>query len=64
MVPSLSISLRRPSPGNKKAAQLFSANRFSVTRQLRYSMDKTRRALDLCLFINGLPIATFELKTA
>ncbi|MDC4204386.1 MAG: type I restriction endonuclease [Candidatus Manganitrophus sp.] len=53
-----------PSPGNKKAAQLFSANRFSVTRQLRYSMDKTRRALDLCLFINGLPIATFELKNS
>jgi type I restriction enzyme R subunit len=27
-------------------------------------MDETRRALDLCLFINGLPIATFELKNS
>ncbi|HDH27800.1 MAG TPA: type I restriction endonuclease subunit R [Euryarchaeota archaeon] len=53
-----------PSPGNDKAAKLFAANRFSVTRQLRYSLDETRRALDLCLFINGLPIATFELKNS
>ena len=27
-------------------------------------MDETRRALDVCLFINGLPIATFELKNS
>jgi type I restriction enzyme, R subunit len=53
-----------PSPGNDKAAELFAKNRFSVTRQLRYSMDETKRALDLCLFINGLPIATFELKNS
>jgi type I restriction enzyme R subunit len=26
--------------------------------------EETRRALDLCLFINGLPIATFELKNS
>jgi type I restriction enzyme R subunit len=51
-----------PSPGNTKAKQLHALNRFSITRQLRYSTDETRRALDLCLFINGLPIATFELK--
>jgi len=53
-----------PSTGNEKAAALFALNRFSVTRQLRYSLDETRRALDLCLFINGLPIATFELKNS
>jgi type I restriction enzyme, R subunit len=53
-----------PSPGNDKTALLFAANRFSVTRQLRYSLDETRRALDLCLFINGLPITTFELKNS
>ena len=33
-----------------------------MTRQLRYSRDEAQLALDLCLFINGLPIATFELK--
>jgi type I restriction enzyme, R subunit len=37
-------------------------NLFSITRQLRYSKDETHLALDLCIFINGLPIATFELK--
>src|SRR5262249_21907655 len=53
-----------PSPGNARAEKLHGENRFSMTRQLAYSMDDTRRALDLCLFINGLPIATFELKNS
>jgi type I restriction enzyme R subunit len=53
-----------PSEGNAKAAALHAQNRFSITRQLAYSTDETRRALDLCLFINGLPIATFELKNS
>jgi type I restriction enzyme R subunit len=53
-----------PSPGNAKAAERFAANRFSVTRQLRYSRDDTANALDLALFINGLPIVTFELKNS
>jgi type I restriction enzyme R subunit len=53
-----------PSPGNAKAADRYAANRFSVTRQLRYSRDETQRALDLGLFINGLPVATFELKNS
>jgi type I restriction enzyme R subunit len=53
-----------PTPGNTKAEQLFSQNRFSVTRQLRYSRDETQLALDAGLFINGLPVATFELKNS
>jgi type I restriction enzyme R subunit len=53
-----------PTPGNIKAAERFARNRFSVTRQLRYSRDETANALDLALFINGLPIATFELKNS
>ena len=53
-----------PSPGNARAEKLHAQNRFSITRQLAYSMDETRRALDLGLFINGLPIATFELKNS
>lgn len=43
-----------PSPGNDKAAERFACNRFSVTRQLAYSRDETRRALDLGLFINEI----------
>ncbi len=53
-----------PSPGNSKATALHAQNRFSITRQLAYSTDETRRALDLGLFINGLPVATFELKNS
>jgi type I restriction enzyme R subunit len=40
----------------------FAQNRFSVTRQLRYSIDNPREEIDLVLFINGLPIVTMELK--
>jgi type I restriction enzyme R subunit len=53
-----------PSPGNEKAAERYACNRFSVTRQLRYSRDEMQRALDMALFINGLPVATFELKNS
>jgi type I restriction enzyme R subunit len=60
----LTLFYGTPSPGNDKAAGLYAQNRFSVTRQLQYSRDETRRALDLCLFINGLPVATFELKNS
>ena len=53
-----------PSEQNLTAREQYSRNRFSVTRQLRYSRDNTQLALDLCLFINGLPVATFELKNS
>lgn len=51
-----------PTPCNQKAAERFASNIFSVTRQLRYSRNETALSLDLAVFINGLPIATFELK--
>ena len=51
-----------PSEKNVKAKALFEQNIFSVTRQLQYSKDATRLALDLCIFINGLPVITCELK--
>ena len=51
-----------PSAGNAQAQQRFAQNRFTVVRQLRYSRDETQRALDIALFINGLPVFTFELK--
>lgn len=51
-----------PSEKNIKAKALFEQNIFSVTRQLQYSKDATRLALDLCIFINGLPVITCELK--
>ena len=51
-----------PSPGNERARERFEQNRFTVTRQLRYSRDEAQRALDIVLFVNGLPVVTFELK--
>lgn len=51
-----------PTENNAKSKELFGKNIFSVTRQLRYSMDATKLALDMCIFINGLPVITFELK--
>ncbi len=53
-----------PSPGNEAATERYAQNRFSVVRQLRYSRDETQLALDVGLFINGLPVATFELKNS
>jgi type I restriction enzyme R subunit len=61
---SLDLFYGTPSPGNPAAAERYARNRFSVTRQLRYSRDETQRALDLGLFVNGLPVATFELKNS
>lgn len=51
-----------PSENNTKAKEMFDKNIFSVTRQLMYSNDATKLALDMCVFINGLPVITFELK--
>jgi len=52
-----------PTPGNAAAADAFGKNIFSVTRQVRYSNDSGNE-LDLGVFINGLPVLTFELKNS
>ena len=51
-----------PTPGNTQAEERYRQNRFSVTRQLRYSTSNQQLSLDIGLFVNGLPIATVELK--
>lgn len=53
-----------PTPGNAAATEAFGKNLFSVTRQVRYSNDESQRALDMAIFINGLPVLTFELKNS
>lgn len=60
--PSEDVFYVRPSPGNETAAKLYAQNIFSVTRQLQYSRQNPLLALDVCLFLNGLPIVTMELK--
>jgi type I restriction enzyme R subunit len=59
---NLIMFYQTPSAKNQTAKAMFDKNIFSVTRQLMYSRDYTKLALDLCLFINGLPIITCELK--
>ncbi len=40
----------------------FEKNEFSVIRQVRYNLENTREEIDMVVFINGLAIATLELK--
>tara|TARA_R110002020_G_scaffold404266_2_gene614333 strand:- start:568 stop:3618 length:3051 start_codon:yes stop_codon:yes gene_type:complete len=40
----------------------FNKNRFSISRQVRYNPENLREELDMVVFINGLPMATLELK--
>ena len=61
---NISLFYATPSAGNQRARELHALNRFSITRQLHYSNRNTHLALDLALFINGLPVATFELKNS
>ena len=53
-----------PSPATRWPSSATPEPLLSVTRQLRYSRDETQLALDLCMFINGLPVVTFELKNS
>jgi type I restriction enzyme R subunit len=60
---NLTLYYKQPaSQLNPETIQRYNADRFSITRQLRYSDDNTKLALDLAIFINGLPLITFELK--
>jgi len=47
---------------NEDILARFAANRLRVVRQVRYSLHN-ENCIDLVLFLNGLPVATVELKT-
>lgn len=46
---------------NQTAKKLYDANIFSVTRQVNYSPNNNK-SLDMVIFINGLPVISFEIK--
>ncbi|MBU4219636.1 MAG: DEAD/DEAH box helicase family protein [Actinobacteria bacterium] len=46
---------------NPETRRLYDANRLTITRQLRYS-DRHGNTLDVVLGMNGIPVATIELK--
>ncbi len=47
---------------NPDILERYAANRLRVVRQVRYSLH-CENSIDLVLFLNGLPVATVELKT-
>ena len=47
---------------SKSVKELFDKNEFSVTRQIRYNIDNPREEIDMVVFVNGLGLATLELK--
>ena len=46
---------------NPESKRLYEANRLTVTRQVHYS-TKNENSIDLVLSLNGIPVATAELK--
>jgi type I restriction enzyme R subunit len=47
---------------NPEILTKYGANRLRVVRQVRYSL-RNENAIDLVLFLNGIPVATCELKS-
>ena len=64
LIPGIRFSLCffKPASGlNASLVSHYEANILSVIRQLRYS-QRSENAIDVALFVNGLPVATAELK--
>jgi type I restriction enzyme R subunit len=58
----IDLAYFRPASGlNPDLEAKYAANRLTTIRQLHYAPDHAN-ALDLVLFVNGLPVATAELK--
>lgn len=59
----MSLAQFKPAMGmNTDIVTRYNANRLRVVRQLRYSLAN-ENCIDLVLFLNGIPVATVELKT-
>lgn len=59
----LKLAQFKPSFGlNPDILTRYAANRLRVVRQVRYSLCN-ENAIDLVLFLNGIPVATVELKS-
>ena len=60
---ALKLAEFKPAFGlNPQVLARYNANRLRVLRQVRYSV-RNENCLDLVLFLNGIPVATCELKT-
>src|SRR5690625_2434256 len=64
LIPNIRLALCFFQPAsnlNPALTRLYEANILSVMKEVRYSR-RNENALDLVLFVNGLPVATLELK--
>lgn len=60
---TIAMAQFRPAMGmNPDIVARYEANRLRVVRQVRYSLAN-ENCIDLVLFLNGIPVATVELKT-
>lgn len=60
---ALKLAEFKPALGlNPDILARYNANRLRVVRQVRYSLHN-ENCIDLVLFLNGIPVATVELKT-
>ncbi len=59
----LSLFFPKPSAADSETSKLkYAQNQFSLTRQQTFSVANPGLEIDMVLFVNGLPIFTFELK--
>ena len=64
-VDNIHISLFYPKPSaadSEASKQKYAQNQFSLTRQQTFSIANPSLEIDMVLFVNGLPLFTFELK--
>ncbi|WP_409046901.1 type I restriction endonuclease subunit R [Microbacterium sp. HA-8] len=54
---------RPATTNNPDTVEAYAKMRVRVMRQVHYSKKHPNKALDLVLFVNGIPVATVELKT-
>ena len=64
-VDNIHVSLFYPKPSaadSEASKQKYAQNQFSLTRQQTFSVANPSLEIDMVLFVNGLPLFTFELK--
>lgn len=64
-IDNIHLTLFYPKPSasdSKLAKEKYAQNQFSITRQATYSLLKPGDEIDMVLYLNGLPLFTFELK--
>ncbi|RQH01816.1 type I restriction endonuclease subunit R [Natrarchaeobius oligotrophus] len=60
---TIDLAAFKPNTGlNPEVQERYEANRLGVTQQFYYSTTDPKKSIDLALSVNGIPVATAELK--